>query len=203
MAAAFPPASKARTVAVVHDVEHALDQDITTLDWMQPATKEQAKIKLHAIEDKIGYPDKWRDYSSVKITRTSYLNNVREATVFEFHRQLDKIGKPVDRVDDDTSDHQRVLRCAVEYHQLPCWNSSAAIFDPTMDDAVNYGAIGMVVGHEITHGFDDQGRKFDAQGNLRDWWTEADAKAYDERDACIADEYSQEFPRPASSRMGI
>ncbi len=84
-------------MAVVHDVEHALDQDITTLDWMQPATKEQAKVKLHAIEDKIGYPNHWRDYSSVKITRTSYLDNVREATVFEFHRQLDKIGRPVDR----------------------------------------------------------------------------------------------------------
>ncbi|MGB7585747.1 MAG: M13 family metallopeptidase, partial [Terriglobales bacterium] len=94
---AFPPSSKERTVALVHNVEHALDQDITTLDWMQAATKEQAKVKLHAIEDKIGYPDQWRDYSSVKITPTSYLNNVQEATVFEFHRQLDKIGKPVDR----------------------------------------------------------------------------------------------------------
>jgi putative endopeptidase len=97
--AAFPPESKQRTVAMVHDIEHALDQDITTIDWMQPATKEQAKVKLHAIEDKIGYPDHWRDYSSVKIGRNSYVDNVQESTAFEFHRQLNKIGKPVDRAE--------------------------------------------------------------------------------------------------------
>jgi len=202
--AAFPPASKQQTVALVHDVEHALDQDMSTLDWMQPVTKEQAKIKLHAIEDKIGYPDHWRDYSSVKITRTSYLNNVREATVFEFHRQLDKIGKPVDR-----SEWTMTPPTINAYYdpQLNTINFPAGIlqppyFDPTMDDAVNYGAIGMVIGHEITHGFDDQGRKFDAQGNLRDWWTEADAKAYDERDECIADEYTQEIPDAGVKQNG-
>ena len=204
VAAAFPPASKERTVAVVHDVEHALDQDITTLEWMQPATKEQAKIKLHAIEDKIGYPDQWRDYSSVKITRTSYLNNVAESTVFEFHRQLNKIGRPVDR-----SEWTMTPPTINAYYdpQLNTINFPAGIlqppfFDAGVDDAVNYGAIGMVVGHEITHGFDDQGRKFDAQGNLRDWWTEADAKAYDERDECIADEYTQEIPEAGVKQNG-
>jgi endothelin-converting enzyme/putative endopeptidase len=204
VAAAFPPSSKERTVGVVHDVEHALDQDITTLDWMQPATKEQAKIKLHAIEDKIGYPDHWRDYSSVKITRTSYLDNVREATVFEFHRQLDKIGKPVDR-----SEWTMTPPTINAYYdpQLNTINFPAGIlqppfFDTGMDDAVNYGAIGMVIGHEITHGFDDQGRKFDAQGNLRDWWTPEDAKAYDQRDECIADEYTQEIPEAGVKQNG-
>jgi putative endopeptidase len=204
VAAAFPPSSKERTVGVVHDVEHALDQDITTLDWMQPATKEQAKIKLHAIEDKIGYPNQWRDYSSVTITRTSYLNNVREATVFEFHRQLGKIGKPVDR-----SEWTMTPPTINAYYdpQLNTINFPAGIlqppfFDAGTDDAVNYGAIGMVVGHEITHGFDDQGRKFDAQGNLRDWWTAADAKAYDERDECIAAEYTQEIPEAGVKQNG-
>ncbi len=204
VAAAFPPSSKQQTVALVHDVEHALDQDITGLDWMQPATKEQAKIKLHAIEDKIGYPNQWRDYSSVTITRTSYLNNVRESTAFEFHRQLDKIGKPVDR-----SEWTMTPPTINAYYdpQLNTINFPAGIlqppyFDTTMDDAVNYGAIGMVIGHEITHGFDDQGRKFDAQGNLRDWWTAADAKAYDERDECIADEYTQEIPEAGVKQNG-
>jgi putative endopeptidase len=201
---AFPPASKERTVALVHDVEHALDSDITTLDWMQSVTKDQAKIKLRAIEDKIGYPDHWRDYSSVKIARGSYVNNVREATVFEFHRQLDKIGKPVDR-----SEWTMTPPTINAYYdpQLNTINFPAGIlqppyFDPNMDDAVNYGAIGMVIGHEITHGFDDQGRKFDAHGNLRDWWTAEDAKAYDERDECIADEYTQEIPEAGVKQNG-
>jgi putative endopeptidase len=204
VAAAFPPASKERTVGMVHDVEHALDQDITTLEWMQPATKEQAKIKLHAIEDKIGYPNKWRDYSSVTITRSSYLNNVREATMFEFHRQLDKIGQPVDR-----SEWTMTPPTINAYYdaQLNTINFPAGIlqppfFDPNMDDAVNYGAIGMVIGHEITHGFDDQGRKFDAQGNLRDWWTTEDAKAYEQRDQCIVDEYTQEIPEAGVKQNG-
>jgi len=201
---AFPPASKERTVALVHDIEHALDEDISSLDWMQPATKGQAEIKLHAIEDKIGYPNHWRDYSSVKIVRDSYLNNVRQATVFEFHRQLDKVGRPVDRTEfgmtPPTID-------AYYDPQLNTINFPAGIlqppfFDNAQEDAVNYGAIGMVIGHEITHGFDDQGRKFDAQGNLRDWWTAADAKAYDERGECIADEYTQEIPEAGVKQDG-
>ena len=204
VAAAFPPESKEHTVAMVHDIEHALDQDITTIDWMQPATKEQAKIKLRAIEDKIGYPDHWRDYSSVKITRNSYLDNVHEATAFEFHRQLDKIGKPVDR-----GEWGMTPPTINAYYssQLNTINFPAGIlqppyFDSTMEDVVNYGAIGMVIGHELTHGFDDEGRKFDAQGNLRDWWTPADAKAYDERGDCIADEYTEEIPEAGVKQNG-
>ena len=204
VAVAFPPESKQRTVALVHDIEHALDQDIISLDWMQPATKEQAKIKLHAIEDKIGYPDHWRDYSSVKITRTSYLDNVHQATAFESHRQLAKIGKPVDR--EEWGMTPPTINAYYDA-QLNTINFPAGIlqppfFDSSMEDAVNYGAIGMVMGHEITHGFDDQGRKFDAQGNLRDWWTSADAKAYEQRGECIADEYTEEIPEAGVKSNG-
>jgi putative endopeptidase len=201
---AFPPESKQRTVALVHDVEHALDQDISSVDWMQPVTKDQAKIKLHAIEDKIGYPDHWRNYSSVKITRTSYLGNVHQATVFEFHRQLAKIGKPVDR--EEWGMTPPTINAYYD-PQLNSINFPAGIlqppfFDNNMEDVVNYGAIGMVIGHELTHGFDDQGRKFDAQGNLRDWWTAADAKAYEQRGECIADQYTQEIPEAGVKQNG-
>jgi endothelin-converting enzyme/putative endopeptidase len=204
VAVAFPPASKERTVALVHDVEHALDLDIAGLSWMQAATKGQAKAKLHAIEDKIGYPNQWRDYSSVKITRNSYLNNVHEATKFEFHRQLNKIGKPVDRAEwamtpptiDASYDPQ------LNTITFPAGILQPPYFDPGKDDAANYGAVGTIIGHEITHGFDDQGRKFDGQGNLRDWWTPEDAKAYEQRDQCIIDEYTQEIPEAGVKQNG-
>jgi putative endopeptidase len=204
VAAAFPPESKQRTVAMVHDIEHAMDQDITNIDWMQPVTKEQAKIKLKAVYDKIGYPDHWRDYSSVKVGRNSYLNNVHEATAFEFHRQLNKIGKPVDR--EEWTMTPPTINAYYD-PQLNSINFPAGIlqppyFDSTMEDPVNYGAIGMVIGHELTHGFDDEGRKFDAQGNLRDWWTPADAKAYEQRGECIANEYTEEIPEAGVKQNG-
>ena len=193
---AFPPASKARTLEMVHAIEHAMQNDIETVSWMSPATKKQALIKLKGIEDKIGYPSHWRDYSSVKITRDSYLDNVESATWFEFERWVQKIGKPVDR-----SEWTMTPPTINAYYdpQLNTINFPAGIlqppfFDPSKDDAVNFGAIGMVIGHELTHGFDDQGRKFDAQGNLRDWWTAEDAKEYDQRGKCIADEYTQDVP---------
>jgi len=204
VAAAFPPESKQRTVALVHDVEGGLSQDIDSLEWMQPATKQQAQVKLKAIEDKVGYPDRWRDYSSVQIARGSYLNNVGAATTFEFHRQLNKIGKPVDR-----SEWGMTPPTINAYYdpQLNTINFPAGILQPpyfenSMDDAVNFGAIGAVIGHEITHGFDDQGRKFDAKGNLRDWWTEADGKAYEQRGECIASEYTQEVPEAGVKQDG-
>jgi predicted metalloendopeptidase len=193
---AFPPDSKARTIQMVHSIEAALNTDIQGLSWMSPATKEQAIVKLKGIEDKIGYPSRWRDYSSVTIVRDSYLNNVSQATSFEFERWVAKIGKPVDR-----AEWTMTPPTINAYYdpQLNTINFPAGIlqppfFDPTKDDAVNYGAIGMVIGHEIIHGFDDQGRKFDAQGNLRDWWTPEDGKQYDERGKCISDEYTQDVP---------
>lgn len=204
---AFPPASKARTIEMVHAIEQALHQDIQGLAWMSPQTKEQAIVKLKGIEDKIGYPSHWRDYSSVKIVRDSYLSNVSQASSFEFERWVAKIGKPVDR-----SEWTMTPPTINAYYdpQLNTINFPAGIlqppfFDPTKDDAVNYGAIGMVIGHEIIHGFDDQGRKFDAHGNLRDWWTDEDAKQYEERGKCIADEYTQEVPEagPGVKQNGL
>jgi putative endopeptidase len=193
---AFPPESKARTIQMVHAIEQALGADIQGLTWMSPGTKDQALVKLKGIEDKIGYPSHWRDYSSVTITRDSYLSNVAHASSFEFERWVAKIGNPVDR-----SEWTMTPPTINAYYdaQLNTINFPAGIlqppfFDPTKDDAVNYGAIGMVIGHEIIHGFDDQGRKFDAHGNLRDWWTAEDGKQYDERGKCISDEYTQEVP---------
>ena len=193
---AFPPESKARTLEMVHAIESAMHNDVEGVSWMTPATKEQAIVKLKGIEDKIGYPSHWRDYSSVRITRDSYLGNVEQSSSFEFERWVAKIGKPVDR-----SEWTMTPPTINAYYdpQLNTINFPAGILQPpffekTMDDAVNYGAIGMVIGHELTHGFDDQGRKFDAHGNLRDWWTAEDAKQYDERGKCISDEYTQEVP---------
>jgi putative endopeptidase len=193
---AFPPESKARTIEMVHAIERAMNGDIDSVSWMTPATKEQAIVKLKGIEDKIGYPSHWRDYSSVKITRDSYLANVGQASAFELERFVGKIGKPVDR-----SEWTMTPPTINAYYdpQLNTINFPAGILQPPffekdMDDSVNYGAIGMVIGHELTHGFDDQGRKFDAHGNLRDWWTAEDAKQYDERGKCISDEYTEEVP---------
>jgi len=193
---AFPPESKARTIQMVHAIETALTSDIQGLSWMSQTTKQQALIKLKGIEDKIGYPSQWRDYSAVKVTRDSFVNNVGQASSFEFERWVAKIGKPVDR-----GEWTMTPPTINAYYdpQLNTINFPAGIlqppfFDPAMDDAVNFGAIGMVIGHEIIHGFDDQGRKFDAHGNLRDWWTAEDGRQYDERGKCIADEYTQDVP---------
>jgi putative endopeptidase len=190
VAAAFPPESKQRVVGMVHDIENALDRDITDIDWMQAATKAEAKVKLHAIENEAGYPDHWRDYSSLKITRGSYFENVQEATAFEFHRQLSEIGKPVDRAEWTMTPPTVSVRYDPQLNAvtLPAGILQPPYFDSTMEDAVNYGAIGMVVGREITHAFDDQGRKFDARGNFRDWWTTDDAKGYEQRAACVAND---------------
>jgi putative endopeptidase len=204
---AFPPESQARTLAMVHEIEHAMQDDIESVSWMSPATKEQAFVKLKAIEDKIGYPSHWRDYSSVGITRTGYLANVESATRFEFERWVAKIGKPVDR-----SEWTMTPPTINAYYdpQLNTINFPAGIlqppfFDPGKDDAVNFGAIGMVIGHELTHGFDDQGRKFDAQGNLRDWWTAEDAKEYDQRGKCISTQYTEDVPEagPGVKQNGL
>jgi putative endopeptidase len=202
---AFPPESKRRMLELVRDIENALDRNINTLEWMSPATKQQAKKKLRAIEEKIGYPSQWRDYSSVKITRASLLENVRQSSGFEFSRQLQKVGKPVDR-----AEWGMTPPTINAYYdpQLNTINFPAGIlqppfFDSLRDAAVNYAGIGSVIGHEIIHGFDDQGRKFDADGNLRDWWTPEDGKAYDARGKCIADEYTQDVPDAGVKQNGL
>jgi endothelin-converting enzyme/putative endopeptidase len=192
VAAVFPASSKERVLEMVKNIEAAMGRDIEAATWMQPQTKQAALAKLAAVVDKIGYPDKWIDYSSLEVTRTSYPLNVEHATAFELKRQLAFIGKPLDRT--QWSMTPPTVN-AYEDPQTNTINFPAGIlqppfFDPTADDVVNYGAEGAVIGHELTHDFDDQGRKFDVNGNLRDWWTPADANAYDERGACIATEYT-------------
>lgn len=193
---AFPSTSKQRVLQMVQDLQLALLKDIDSADWMTPETKKQAQQKLHATLNKIGYPDKWRDYSSVSISRSSYLTNRQHTTAFEYQRWVDKIGTPFDRTEWEMTPP---TINAYEGPQSNTINFPAGIlqppfFDPQLDDAVNYGGIGAVIGHEIIHGFDDQGRKFDAQGNLRDWWTESDSKTYEARGKCIADQYTQDVP---------
>jgi len=192
----FPPENKARMLQMVKAIEKALDEDIDSATWMSPQTKKLAHAKLTAQIDKIAYPDRWTDYSSVTVKRDDYLGNVARASEFEINRRIALIGKPTNRylwgMTPPTVN-------AYEDSQSNTINFPAGIlqppfFDASQPDAVNYGAIGGVIGHEITHGYDDQGRKFDSAGNLKDWWTPEDAKNYDERDACITDEYTQDVP---------
>src|SRR6202521_4428269 len=193
---AFPPSSKQRVLQLVQDVQAALSKDIEAADWMAPETKKQAQEKLHATLNKIGFPDQWRDYSSVAIGRESYLLNRQHTTVFEFQRWVNKIGQPVDRTEWGMTPP---TINAYEDPQSNTINFPAGILQPPyfeakQDDAVNYGAVGAIIGHEIIHGYDDEGRKFDARGNLRDWWTSNDAKEYEARGKCISDQYTQEVP---------
>lgn len=194
----FGAEGKQRTLRMVAALEKALGEDIEKLPWMTPATKQQALVKLKAITNKIGYPDRWRDYSSVAVKRDDAAGNRDRAEAFEFNRQLQKIGKPV-----DPNEWFMTPPTVNAYYdpQMNNINFPAGILQPPfydnqVDDAVNFGGIGMVIGHELTHGFDDEGRQFDAVGNLHDWWTEADAKAFTERAACIADEYASFSPLP-------
>ena len=196
VAQVFPPQSKARAQKMVKEIEAAMGRDIDAATWMQPATKREAHLKLAAVLDKIGYPDKWIDYSSLAITWESYPANVERATAFELKRQLNFIGKPLDRTQWGMTPP---TVNAYEDPQTNTINFPAGIlqpvyFDVGQDDVINFGAEGAVVGHELTHAFDDQGRKFDVKGNLRDWWTTEDAKEYDQRGACIANEYTGPVP---------
>jgi endothelin-converting enzyme/putative endopeptidase len=169
-----------------------MEQDINSLPWMSAATKPRALEKLHAVANKIGYPDKWRDYSKLEIIRGDAMGNVLRADQFEFNRQLAKIGKPVDRGEWGMTPPT----VNAEYDpQLNDINFPAGVlqppaFDLTSDAAPNYGDTGGTIGHELTHGFDDEGRQFDAQGNLREWWTPDDEKEFVKRASCISDQYS-------------
>jgi endothelin-converting enzyme/putative endopeptidase len=201
---AFPPESKQRANELVTQIREALVEEIGQVDWMSAETKKQALVKQTATLQKIGYPNTWRDYSSVKVVPDNYLANMNAANAFEMHRQVEKIGKPVDR--NEWGMTPATIN-AYEDPQMNTINFPAGImqlpmFGQNQDDASNFGAIGMVIGHETIHGFDDQGRKFDAQGNLRDWWTPEDAKRYDEKDKCIVDQYSQEIPEYGVKQNG-
>ena len=189
---AFGPQAKADTLTMVHELEAALETDINGLAWMTPPTKKEALVKLHAIADKIGYPDRWRDYSALNIVRGDALGNSQRSNAFEFHRQMGKIGRPVDK------SLWEMTPPTVNAYYNPLENNinfPAGILQPPFysakgDAAVNFGGAGAVIGHELTHGFDDQGRQFDARGNLKDWWTPADAKSFEDRAQCFVDQYS-------------
>jgi len=187
----FSPEDKQRTLALTQDIESAMSRDIDQLEWMSPETKTRAKEKLHSVANKIGYPDKWRDYSSLHVERGDALGNVERAASFEAHREINKIGKPVDR-----GEWGMTPPTVNAYYnpQMNDINFPAGIlqppyFDPRQDDAVNYGDAGGVIGHELTHGFDDEGRQFDGQGNLKEWWTPTDGKQFTERADCVVKEY--------------
>jgi putative endopeptidase len=192
VARTFTAETKAKTVEMTTLIEKAMEDEIKNLDWMTPATKTRAIEKLHAVANKVGYPDKWRDYSALKIERGDYFGNATRATVFESQRDLDKIGKPVDR-----SEWGMTPPTVNAYYNpqmndinFPAGVLQPPLYDPKLDDAPNYGNTGSTIGHELTHAFDDEGRQFDAQGNLKDWWTPADAKAFEERVNCVREQYA-------------
>jgi len=189
---AFPPEAKAKMKELVNNLIAALREDIPTLDWMSEPTRQAAIAKLNAFAVKIGYPDKWRDYSSLKIDRSSLVDNLLRTSQFERQRNLAKIGRPVDRSEwamtpPTINAYNNSLMNEIVF---PAGILQPPYFDLSGDDALNYGAIGAVIGHEMSHGFDDQGRKFDLEGNLKDWWTEADAKNYMERANCVEQQFS-------------
>jgi endothelin-converting enzyme/putative endopeptidase len=188
----FSPKAKADTLQMVQDIKNAMRQDIDAAPWMSGETKKAAMVKLDAMVDRIGYPDEWRDYSSIRVARDEALGNRQRAALFNRKRTLAKIGQPVDRGEWSMTPPTVNAYYSPDRNNI---NFPAGILQPPFyragrDAAVNYGAAGAVIGHELTHGFDDQGRKFDGQGNLRDWWTPADGKAYEERATCVADQYS-------------
>jgi predicted metalloendopeptidase len=200
----FPPENKERMVKLVKALETALHQDIDAQTWMSPETKKLAHAKLNAQVDKIGYPDHWRDYSPLEIKRNDFLGNVQRSSYFEIEYRIGQVGKPSNRylwgMTPPTVN-------AYEDSQTNTINFPAGILQPPFFDnsqisAVNFGGIGAVIGHEIIHGYDDQGRKFDADGNLRDWWTPADAANYEERGKCISDEYTQDVPEAGVKQNG-
>ena len=189
----FSPELKASTLAMVKGIEAAMEQRINDLDWMSPETKKQALTKLQGIRNKIGYPDKWRDYSSVNITRDDFTGDVARADQFESRREINKIGKPVDH-----SEWGMTPPTVNAYYDpqmndinFPAGVLQPPLYDAKMDDAPNYGNTGGTIGHELTHGFDDEGSQFDAQGNLRNWWTADDRKKFDARTKCVQDQYAQ------------
>ena len=189
----FGPELKERALGMTRRIEEAMREDIRELAWMGPKTKEKALEKLEAIVNKIGYPDKWRDYGPVVVKREDFFGNAERAQRFEVRRDLAKIGKPLDRSEWYMTPPtvNAYFDSQMNDMNFPAGVLQPPLFDPKMDDAPNYGNTGGTIGHELTHGFDDQGRKFDAKGNLKDWWTKEDGDAFDERAKCISDQYAK------------
>ena len=194
----FTPEAKARMTDLVNNLKAVFKDHLEKVDWMTEATRAKALAKFDRFTQKIGYPDKFRDYSSVDIQRDDYLGNVRRAAAFETHRELVRIGKPVDKSEWDMTPETVNAYFNPLQNEIvfPAGILQPPFFDVSMDDAVNYGAIGVVIGHEITHGYDDEGRKYDADGNLNGWWTDADAKEFEARAQKVVDEYDAFEPLP-------
>ncbi|HYJ46265.1 MAG TPA: M13 family metallopeptidase [Pyrinomonadaceae bacterium] len=199
VARAFGPQAKAKAQELIMNLKAALRDRLKVLDWISEATRQQALKKLDAIAVKVGYPDKWRDYSSLNLDAGSYVTNAMRADEFEFQRNLGKIGKPIDRAE------WSITTPTVDAYYNPNFNEivfpagilQPPFFDPQADDAVNYGGVGSVIGHELTHGFDDQGRQFDAEGNLKSWWTSEDEKNYNARAQLVETQYNEYVPLEA------
>jgi len=200
----FTPEAKERAQTMVKNLVEALRDDLSTLSWMSDATRREATAKLNAFARKIGYPDTWRDYSALQIDRTSFVGNLLRANAFEINHNLGKIGKPVDRTE------WGMTPPTVNAYYNPSMNEivfpagilQAPFFDPKADDAINYGGIGAVIGHEMTHGFDDQGSKFDRLGNLANWWTPADLQNFKQRTDCVVDQFSNFEVEPGLKENG-
>ena len=192
VARTFTPETKQKTVVLTDQIEQAMQSEIEQLDWMSPATKKEALRKLHAVRNKVGYPEKWRDYSSLAIKPDDYFGNTVRAANFETARRWAKVGKPVDR------NEWGMTPPTVNAYYDPQMNDinfpagvlQPPLYDPRSDDAPNYGNTGATIGHELTHAFDDAGRQFDAQGNLKDWWTKEDAKGFEDRINCLRDQFA-------------
>ncbi|MET0209742.1 MAG: M13 family metallopeptidase [Burkholderiaceae bacterium] len=189
----FSPALKEKTLTMTRQIEDAMAARITSLTWMSAATKRSALQKLHAIVNKVGYPDRWRDYSALSVARDDFAGNVMRGNEFELKRQLAKIGQPLDRGEWGMTPQTVNAYYDAQMNDInfPAGVLQAPLFDPKMDDAPNYGNTGGTIGHELIHGFDDEGRQFDAQGNLRDWWTKKDGRGFEQRAACVADQYAK------------
>jgi len=170
-----------------------MESEIKNLDWMGPQTKAKALEKLHGIANKIGYPDKWRDYSALEIKRDDLLGNVQRGDAFEMRRQLAKIGKPVDHSEWGMTPQTVNAYYDAQMNDInfPAGVLQPPLFDAKLDDAPNYGNTGGTIGHELTHGFDDEGRQYDAKGNLKNWWTKKDAAEFDKRTTCLTDQYGK------------
>jgi putative endopeptidase len=188
----FPPEARERMDKLVNNLRGVFKDHLEKVDWMGEATRQKALAKFDRFTQKIGYPVKWRDYSSIVIRPNDYLGDARRAEAFEVHRRIVRIGKPVDRTEWDMTPPtvNAYFNPTMNEIVFPAGVLQPPFFDTTMDDAVNYGAIGAVIGHEITHGYDDQGRHYDAEGNLKEWWTDEDAKEFEKRAQKIVDEYN-------------
>jgi putative endopeptidase len=188
----FAPGTKQKVLVMTDQIEAAMQSEIENLDWMSPATKQAAIAKLHLVQNKIGYPDKWRDYSSLTIERNDYFSNVQRAHSFAQKRDWGKVGKPVDKNEWYMSPPTVNAYYDPQMNNInfPAGVLQPPLYDPKEDDAPNYGDTGGTIGHELTHGFDDEGRQFDGQGNLRDWWNPADAKGFEDRINCQRDQYA-------------